>query len=188
MWFSRIIGRFGDPLLCATRAHKSALPGANSKTRFSMPSASKIFLKNAADLASFPGGFVVSIRRYSCSHCRARSEYCLIRSAEIFAEASGALAEPDWQHTAQVTITQIDGIPNRAHFCIAISCHSRDWLPRQFLYQFSSKLPGPAAKLRSSGLLGLQSGCNAKAYAIQQFGILPVIRDGRRRYSGRGFS
>src|SRR6266576_3177257 len=87
MWFNKTIGLFASAVLRGILAHISARPGTYSNTRFSIPSASKIFLKKAADCASLPGGFVVSIRRYSCSHCRARSEYCLRRSAETLLDA-----------------------------------------------------------------------------------------------------
>src|ERR1051326_7747139 len=44
-------------------------------------------LKKAAARDSFPGGFVVSIRRYSCSHCTAKSAYLFMRSAGMFCDA-----------------------------------------------------------------------------------------------------
>ena len=81
MWFSRMIGRCASAVVCGTRAHRSPRPGAYSKTRFSMPSWSRIFLKNAAARISLPGGLVVSMRRYSCFQCTARSAYCFMRSA-----------------------------------------------------------------------------------------------------------
>src|SRR5882672_2832512 len=52
-----------------------------------MPSWSRIFLKKAALRDSFPGGLVVSMRRYSCSHSTAWSAYCFMRSAGMLWEA-----------------------------------------------------------------------------------------------------
>ena len=55
-------------------AQMFARPGEYSKIRFSMPSSSKIALKNLAAFTSLPGGLVVSICRYFCIHSTARSE------------------------------------------------------------------------------------------------------------------
>src|SRR5262249_34023294 len=77
------------------RAQRSARPGWYSKTRFSIPSSSKIFLKNVAARNSFPGGFEVSIRRYSCIHSTARSEYRLSRSGGMRDDGSDKLADAD---------------------------------------------------------------------------------------------
>src|SRR5204863_5194931 len=87
IWFNKMIGRFASAVLCGILAHISARPGTYSNKRFSIPSASKIFLKKAAERASLPGGFVVSMRKYSCSHCRAKSEYFFTRSAERLLDA-----------------------------------------------------------------------------------------------------
>src|SRR5579863_5839090 len=57
-----------------------------------MPSWSKIFLKNSAARSSLPGGFVVSIRRYSRCHCTARSAYTFRRSVGMLSDASPRLA------------------------------------------------------------------------------------------------
>src|SRR5438552_4240234 len=87
MWFNKMIGLFASAVLCGILAHISARPGTYSNTRFSIPSASKIFLKKAAERASLPGGLVVSMRKYCCSHCRAKSEHFFKRSAEILLDA-----------------------------------------------------------------------------------------------------
>src|ERR1700740_281071 len=83
-----MIGRVACGTLCGNTAQRLARPGAYWKTWFSIPSASRIFLKNCAACISLPGGLVVSIRKYCCIHCTARSEYCCRWSAEIRAEAS----------------------------------------------------------------------------------------------------
>ena len=102
-WLSRMMGRLpaGDCVTSCAQLTRSgaalpprgrqaqmlARPGAISKTLLSMPSRSKIRLKNSAARDSFPGGLVVLICRYSRSHCSAKSAYCAIRSAAMASEA-----------------------------------------------------------------------------------------------------
>src|SRR2546428_12469694 len=75
MWFNKMIGLFASAVPCGILAHISARPGAYSKTRVSIPFASKNFFKKGADRLSLPGGFLGLIRRDSFSHCRAKSGY-----------------------------------------------------------------------------------------------------------------
>src|SRR6266571_7122818 len=120
IWFNKMIGRFASVVLCGTLAHISARPGTYSNTRFSIPSASKIFLKKAADRVSLPGGFVVSIRRYSCSHCRANSEYCFSRSPGTLLDARSWLDEPACDELSVIVSNQKIAVrqPNLWLLCI----------------------------------------------------------------------
>src|SRR5579863_6018376 len=107
MWLSRTIGSdwgFWPPAVPGIRAHKSPRPGAYSNTLFSIPSSSRIFLKNAIALISLPGGFVVSTRRYSCIHVTARSEYCCMCSGGIFEDASRDSSPKLKTHREKATI------------------------------------------------------------------------------------
>src|SRR5580704_6501426 len=68
-----------------------------------MPSWSRIFWKNCAARASLPGGFVVSIRRYSRCHSTARSAYCLRRSGGMLSDANVCPAGAVWDQPSAVT-------------------------------------------------------------------------------------
>ena len=97
------------------QAQMLARPGAISKTLFSMPSRSKIRLKNSAARASLPGGLVVLICRYSRYHCSAKSAYCVMRAEGMASEARAAAFATGFfaAATAERKIVSITGTTER---------------------------------------------------------------------------
>src|SRR5581483_5845735 len=87
-WESREDCVSESPRVRGSRAHRSPRPGAYSNTRFSIPSWSRILLKDATVFISLPGGLVGSMRRYSCIQRTANSAYCCGCAAEIRDEGS----------------------------------------------------------------------------------------------------
>ena len=83
IWLSRISGRFASVVVCGIRAHRSPRP-ARIRRRDSqfLPGRGSSF-RTPPHRISLPGGLVVSMRRYSCIHVTAKSEYCCMWSAGI---------------------------------------------------------------------------------------------------------
>lgn len=85
-------------------AHKSPRPVRILKRPILDPFLIKSLLVKATARISLPGGFVVSIRRYSCIHVTARSEYCCMWFVGNREEAhTGSSPQVSPQHAKDVT-------------------------------------------------------------------------------------
>src|SRR5579863_754644 len=128
-----------------------------------MPSWSKIFLKNSAARISLPGGFVVSIRRYSRCHCTARSAYCFRRSGGMLSEESPCLATAVCDHPSAVTMARTN--PNKQTFRFLLGIQSPvifKSLGTQFLYQLCQNYLGSGHYSPCLALRGLQCYCKSR--------------------------
>ena len=163
-----MIGFCASAVVRGIRAHRSARPGAYSKSWFSMPSCSKILLKNSAARISLPGGLVVSICRYFRSHSIARSEYWLSRSGRIaaYARAEGGVSLPPTRHQASEGNPRIIAARKTCSFGLRhfLRPAIKARFCTHFLYQLCQNYPAQRFLPTPGAVSELKYPCTTKTY------------------------
>ena len=140
---------FASPRIAGILAHKSPRPGVYSNDAILDSLLHRESSCKTRPLCiSFPGGFVVSMRRYSCIQVTASSEYCCICSAGICDGANAARANPcSKMRTTEHTMQSQQFLftpPNRNQL-------RKHVLHRNLHVEFEYSADAPTGKIAASG-------------------------------------